>query len=151
MDLPYAENINYWKSGQSQPEKWLESAAQQIRKLGGEVAAHGFGRDLTTGKQAYFMAFQIEGQQYKIVQPVLESKSGNDTAARRQAATLIYHDVKAKCLRATVVGHHRAFFNYILLPDGRTAEEATLGEVAAGIPYVSRKEIEYDPTYTETD
>lgn len=142
MDLPYAEDVNYWKTGQSQPDKWLENASRLIEKLGGNVAAYAFGVDQNTGKRAYMFAFEIQGQAYKIVWPILESKSCDEPAAKRQAATFLFHDIKAKCLSATVIGPQKAFFNYLLLPDGRTAQEATFGELAEGIPYISRKMIE---------
>jgi hypothetical protein len=47
---------------------------------------------------------------------------------------LMYHDVKAKCLFATVFGIRAAFFSYLLLPDGRTAINATIPELQQGIP-----------------
>jgi hypothetical protein len=65
---------------------------------------------------------------------VLPSEKGNELAARRQAATMLYHDTKAKCLSAVVLGTRIAFFSYLLLPDGRTAAEASFPELAEGIP-----------------
>ena len=94
----------------------------------------GFGSEPTTGKSAFMLAFEIEGDNFKVVWPVLPSKRGNEKAARRQAATMLYHDVKAKCLSAVVLGARAAFFSYLLLPDGRTAIEATIPELTNGIP-----------------
>ena len=141
-ERPNAEDINYWKTSQSQPDKWLESAARQIEKLNGKVVAYAYGMDHNTSKKAYMFAFEIQGQAYKVVWPILESRSGNDLAAKRQAATLLYHDIKAKCLTATVLGHQQAFFSYMLLPNGRTTTEASIEELAKGIPYLDQRLIE---------
>jgi len=46
---------------------------------------------------------------------------------------MLYHDVKGKCVSATVLGAKPAFFSYLLLPDGRTAIEATMKELTEGI------------------
>ena len=87
------------------------------------------------------IAFEISGDRFKIVWPVLKSRSGNEKAARRQAATFIYHDVKAKCLSATVLGARSAFFSYLLLPDGRTVSEASDSEVIRLLPSIVRLEL----------
>ena len=94
----------------------------------------GFGGEPTTGRSAYMMAFEIEGDKFKVIWPVLPSKRGNESAARRQATTMLYHDIKTKCLSAVVLGARAAFFSYLLLPDGRTAAEASLPELTEGIP-----------------
>jgi hypothetical protein len=57
-----------------------------------------------------------------------------ETAAKRQAATFIFHDIKAKCMTAKVLGARPAFFQYLVLPDGRTTTEATGQELIAGLP-----------------
>ena len=67
---------------------------------------------------------------------MLPSRGRNEGAARIQAATLIYHDTKAKCLSAVVLGARAAFFSYWMLPDGRTAVEASVPELAKGIPAI---------------
>lgn len=132
--LPYGEDVNYWQTGQSSPDKWTEKTKKQIQTLGGQVLMEGFGSEPTTGRSAYMMAFEIEGDQFKVIWPVLPSKKGNEIAARRQAATMLYHDIKAKCLSAVVLGARAAFFSYLLLPDGRTTSEASLPELMKDIP-----------------
>jgi hypothetical protein len=121
----YAEDINYWKTGRSAPDAWLKKAKAQIVKLGGTVLAEGFGNDVGSGQAAYMLGFEIEGQRFKVLWPVLPSRSGEERSARIQAATLLYHDVKARCISATVLGARVAFFNYLVLPNGRTAAEMT--------------------------
>ena len=35
--LPYAEDVNYWKTGQSAPDTWLDHAKTEIAAAGGAV------------------------------------------------------------------------------------------------------------------
>jgi hypothetical protein len=44
------------------------------------------------------LEFDLGGERYKVVWPVLPTKTGKDRAARVQAATALYHDVKARCV-----------------------------------------------------
>ena len=129
MDLPYAEKLNYWKTSQSSPDTWIDRAEKQIQKLGGKVYGHAFGTMPDTMKSAYMLTFEIEGERFKIIWPVLPSKTNNEKAAKRQAATFLFHDVKARCLSATVIGVRTAFFSYLLLPDGMTAAQHSLDEI----------------------
>jgi hypothetical protein len=123
MELPYAEDVNYWKSGTSSPDAWIERAKRQVESLGGKILMEAFGKDASE-RSAYMLAFEIEGERFKVVWPVLPSKSRNEKAARIQAATMLYHDIKARCLTAVVMGTRSAFFSYLLLPDGRMATQA---------------------------
>ena len=80
------------------------------------------------------LGFEIESDRYKVIWPVLPSKSGNEQAARRQASTMLYHDIKAKCLTAKVMGSRSAFFSYLMLPDGRVAAQLATPEIADAFP-----------------
>jgi hypothetical protein len=62
------------------------------------------------------------------------SRSGDEKAARMQAATMLYHYVKAVCLYATVVGPKTAFFSHYLLEDGRVAAQVSGYELAEMTP-----------------
>ncbi len=131
----YAEDINYWKTGRTSPDGWIEKAKTQIEKLDGQVLAEAFGSELTTGSSAYMLGFEIQGNKFKAIWPVLPTKSGADKkAARIQAATMLYHDIKVKCIAASVKGAKAAFFEYLMLPDGRIAAEASDKELLDGIP-----------------
>lgn len=132
MELPYAEDINYWKTGKSSPETWIERTLKIISNSGGEIIREAFGSE--SGRAAYLIEFSINGDNFKIVWPVLTSKTDNDKAARVQAVTLLYHDTKAKCLKATVWGHRTAFFEYLTLPDGRQASQLSAPEIMAHVP-----------------
>lgn len=133
LDLPFAEDINYWKTGRSAPDIWIERAVRQIEALGGEVVSEAFGRD-GDGRGAFMLAFKLNGDGFKVVWPVLPSKRGEEKAARVQAATLLYHDVKAKAITASVLGSRVAFFAHLALPDGRTASEVATPELTNAIP-----------------
>lgn len=139
MSLPYAEDINYWKTGHSDPDKWIERATIQIENLGGQIISWAFGNDALTGRAAYMILFQIDEDRFRCVWPVLPIKKIKDEkkdtkAARIQAATMLYHDVKQRCITSTVIGARSAFFSNLLLPDGRTASEASVPELTKGIP-----------------
>ena len=131
-ELPYAEDVNYFNTGRSSPDEILKKAKNVIVGLGGTITSEAFGQQ--DGRAAYMLSFEITGDHFKIVWPVLNSHCGNDIAARRQAATFIYHDCKAKALNAAVLGHRRAFFDNLMLPDGRTAGDLALPELQDSIP-----------------
>ena len=136
----YAEELNYWQTSTVSPDTWIDKAKKLIAGFGGRIIGDAFGAD-GDGRAAFMIAFEISGDRFKIVWPVLKSRSGNEKAARRQAATFIYHDVKAKCLSATVLGARSAFFSYLLLPDGRTVSEASDSEVIRLLPSIVRLEL----------
>jgi hypothetical protein len=130
----YAEDVNYWKTGKSAPDTWTDRTRSQIEKLGGSVLAEGFGSEPQTGRAAYMLGFEIGGERYKIVWPVLASKKGDQRAAKVQAATMLYHDVKARCVSAAVLGARTAFFSFLMLPDGHTVAEVSTPDLQQMIP-----------------
>ena len=133
MELPHAEDIgHYWQTGSSSPEVWLEKAKKLIEEIGGEIIAEGFGS--AQGRAAYMIAFGVSDDKFKVVFPMLPSRTGRELAARRQAATLLYHDIKAKCMTAAVLGSKAAFFSYLMLPDGRTTSELSAPELTGAFP-----------------
>lgn len=133
MDLPYAEDIgHYWKTGQSPADSWIEKAKKVIEEIDGQILADAFGS--SGGRAAFMLQFKIQGQSYKVVWPILPSSTGNERAAKIQAATLLYHDVKAKVMTASVLGAEVAFFSYMMLADGRTASELPLPELGQAFP-----------------
>lgn len=135
MEL-YAEEVNYWKTSHSSPDKWLDKTKKLILDIDGTILGEGFGSDPIRQYSAYMLQFEIDGERYKIVWPVLPSRYNEEVAARRQATTFIYHDVKARVMSSKVLGSKAAFFSYWLLPDGRTASQASVTELSEGIPYL---------------
>jgi hypothetical protein len=129
----YAEDVPYWKTSQSSADAWLDKTKREITDINGKILAEAFGVD-ATGKSAFMLAFGIGADQFKLVWPVLPSKTGNSKAAKVQAATMLYHDVKAKVVTAKVMGIRAAFFNYLMLPNGQTASEASSQDFLSLVP-----------------
>lgn len=133
MDLPFAEDIgHYWKTGESSPDVILGRTRRLIESTGGAVVAEAFGA--VEGQAAFMMAFTIGQDNFKVVWPVLTSRTGSPSAAKRQAATLLFHDIKAKVMTASVLGAKVAFFSYLMLGDGRVAGELANPELADAFP-----------------
>jgi hypothetical protein len=124
----FAENLPYWKTSRISADGWLQKAAREIDRAGGVILSEGFGS--SGGRSAFLIRFEVGDRTFRVVWPCSESKyTGHDlraefkNAARRQAATMLYHDVKAMCVKARVVGFEVAFFSHMEMPDGRVASE----------------------------
>lgn len=133
----FAEDVNYWKSGQSAPDTWISKAKGEIKAAGGKVIGEAYGSEAVTGRSAFMLEFEFDGERFRAVWPVLPTRSkseANERAAKIQAATMLYHDTKARCVSAKVLGTRAAFFTYLMLPDGRTAAQAAAPEVAQLFP-----------------
>lgn len=138
MTLPFADDLNYWKtSARRSADDWLTMTVDLIGALGGKVLAWGSGSEPETGRSAYMITFEIGGDHFRAIWPVLPTRSGKPAdlkSARTQAATMLYHDTKAKCLKAVIFGARTAFFDYLMLPDGRSATSLTAPEIEATLP-----------------
>jgi len=132
MKLPYAEDINYWKTSRSTPDTWLDKAEAIIARLGGEVRLRASGR--MEEHRAYLVDFTIDGDAFRIVYPVLPTRGEDIKAAERQAATLLFYEVKSKALKAAVFGARAAFFEFLLLDNGRTVGQLSLPELMDYVP-----------------
>lgn len=135
MSKIYAEDVgNYWKTSQVAPDTWIDKARREIVAAGGKVLSEAFGSD-DQGRAAFLLEFSFGGERFRAVWPVLESRNPKDIrAARIQAATFLYHDIKAKCMSAKVHGARAAFFQYLALPDGRTAAQVAAPEIVSFYP-----------------
>lgn len=120
----YAEDVPYFQTSQAFAESWIEKAKREISSINGKINAEAFGMD-DTGRSAFILAFSIGTDTFKLTWPVLPSKKGNQKAAKIQAATALYHDVKARVVSAKFLGLRGAFFNYLMLPGGKTAADVT--------------------------
>lgn len=131
MNTVYAEDVNYWKTSQVSPDTWIDKAKREIENAGGKVHGEAFGRD-ENGRAAFMLDFAFGTERFRAIWPQLPTYSGkDDRAARIQAATMLYHDIKAKCVAAKVHGPRAAFFQFLTLPDGRTAPQAANAELTA--------------------
>lgn len=134
MSLPYAETVNYWKTGRSSPDTWIDKTKRQIEAVGGVVRAERYGSETFSGRAAFMLTFTLGEDSFKVVWPVLQSETGDEAAARRQAATMLYHDIKAKCISSAVLGARTAFFAHLELPDGRMAMQLSAPELVDAVP-----------------
>ena len=128
----YAEDVNYWKTSRSSPDSWISKTKSLIIDFGGEIVSEAFGS--SGDRSAFLLEWKHEGQCYKMVWPVLQSAEGNEEAARRQAATMLYHDTKAKLVSAKVLGVRIAFFQWLQIPDGRSAYQLADNELTKAMP-----------------
>lgn len=133
MTLPYAERVKYWKTGKSDPDVWINRTKRQIRQLGGIIKGEAFVKN-ESGNGAYMLGFELEGDPFKLMWPVLPTKTGDERAAKVQAATLLYHDVVARCMTAVILGNRAAFFAFLVLPDGRTTSQVSIMELNEVLP-----------------
>ncbi len=134
--FPYAETVPYWQTSRSTPDTWLDRAEKEIVKRGGHLTARALTSDADLGLEAFHFVFDLDGDQYRLTWPVLPTqKADKQAAARRQAATLLFHDVKAKCVSASVLGFRRAFHGQLYLPDmGKTVSELSDPEFMGALP-----------------
>lgn len=133
--MPYAEEVSYWRTGKSSPDAKIDDAARMIAAQGGAITGKGY--LMHGGREAFLLAFAVGGETYKILWPVLPVKRPDKTseqAARLQAATFVWHSVKAKCSDAAVLGFRAAFAGNLLCYDGRTLAEVATPELAHAIP-----------------
>jgi hypothetical protein len=129
----YAEDVPYFKTGKSAPDVWIDRAKREIASIDGKVLGEAFGSE-SSGRAAFLLSFQIGDEKYQVTWPVLPCKSGNERATRVQAATALYHDVKARVVSAKFLGIRGAFFNYLMLPNGRTAGETAAQDFLELVP-----------------
>ena len=135
--MPYADELNYWKTGKSAPDKIIDNVLEMIRRAGGQPVAQAYGMEPATGRSAFMVEFIMAEQLYKVVWPVLPVKhpgTVNIRAARIQAATMLSHDVKARLISARVLGSRKALFAYLVLPGGQVASDLISPSLIAEIP-----------------
>lgn len=125
--LPYAEDMNYWKTSKQSPGHFLEKASDFLIECGAEVRTTAKGS--SNGRSAYLIEFTADGDVFRVVWPVLEPSRGDVKAAERQAATMLYHDIKSRALRLKINGARAAYFEFLMLPDGRTMGELASNEI----------------------
>lgn len=119
----YAEDINYFDTGKSNPDVWIDRAKKEIASIGGKILQSGYAeRD---DQAAFLLDFQIGDDLYKIEWKTLPArfKSTNELKRKRQAATLLFHDVKHKVVMAKIRGVRATFLEYLCLPNGQTMGE----------------------------
>lgn len=135
MSLPYAEECRYWKTSSSTSEKMLDKTESLIEGFGGRVLQRIDYKD--RGRSVFLFVFQLGEDVFRIKWPVLPLERVSDAAlrsARLQAATFIYHDVKARCVSSQILGARSAFFNYLMIGDKTAAEHKQCDFIDSQIP-----------------
>ena len=130
-----AEDVNYWRTGQRDPDTQLDRAAQLILDAGGVIVSRGLG--MFGGHESVLLGCGIGEEEYRICWPVLPTRtehSKDRRAARIQAATFVYHDVKAKCMSAQVLGWRTAMLPYLLTSNGLTVAELGNEDLVRALP-----------------
>jgi len=124
--------LPYWDTGQSAPDEWLRKAKEQIEKVGGEVTESGI--IMQYNRTVVMIGFALEGDNFRVVWPVLAHDPKENQTAVRQAATMLFHDVKARCVAVMVKGARLAFHAELILPDGRSAGSLSDGDLVKCLP-----------------
>lgn len=136
MELPIAKELPYWKTGRSSPEEWVRKACSEIERAGGSI-------DLClpsayqAGRMAHVIGFSVNGDTFKLIWPVLAHDPDDALAALRQAATMLYHDVKSRCVASRVFGARWAFQAELCLPNGKTVGQLSTPELVEALPKVA--------------
>lgn len=136
MDLPTGKSLPYWKTGRTAAEHWIRKACAEIERAGGTIDVC-FPSAYQGGRTAHVVGFSLDGDSFKLVWPLLEHDPPEAEAALRQAATMLYHDVKSRCIAARVFGARWAFHAEWLLPDGRSIGQLTTPELLQELPQMA--------------
>ena len=94
--------------------------------------------------QAYMIGFNLEGDEFRIVEMVLPVKDERDiTASRRQAVTRVHHRVKQLLMDAEIYGAKSAMVQYLVDPDSKqTMGELVLSAQGLKLPATIQARIE---------
>lgn len=132
-----ARDLPYWRTGKSSPDEWLRKAARHVEEAGGTITERAIAEQY--GRGVVLLGFTLDGDTFRLVWPVLEHETCDNQAAVRQAATMLYHDVKARCVAVRVKGARWAFHAELMLPDGRMAGALTDTELMKQLPAMCRE------------
>lgn len=132
----YAEDVDCWRTGKSRTvSAWLDLAESQLMQHGAKNVLKSTGTN-ETGATTFMFAFELNDQKYNLVWPTLPTRSHSESAeraARIQAVTSLYHEVKNCCVVGNRYGKGTGFFAYQMLPDGRTVRQLAAPELVSTI------------------
>jgi hypothetical protein len=123
----YADDLPYWKTSKSTVDSWLNKAKREIATIGGKITGEAYLNDADKGRAAFMLSFTLEGRLYVAKWAVMPTKRGTEQdqqSAKVQAATALYHDIKARVVTCKFQEKHFAFLNYMMLPNGQNVAEA---------------------------
>jgi hypothetical protein len=122
----YAEDLPYWRTSKSTLSSWLNKAKREITSINGKVTGDGYMTDHENGRGAILITFVLDGTRYAAKWPVLPTRrktEQDEEAAKVQAATALYHDIKNRVVSAKFRGAGFSFLNYQVLQTGQTVSE----------------------------
>lgn len=125
----YAEDLPYWKTGEN-ADRNIQEAKNALANYGGKVTGEGYG--MMDGEAAFFLQFEMHGETFRYVEPVMQSRTRDEKAAKIQAAASLKHAIKARVNEAVRHGARRAFMDSLLLPNGQMVyqqDNATLARL----------------------
>ena len=129
MDLPYGDELPYWKTSNSSAESWVSKTIAILAKFGAKEISEGFAA--SGAFSSYVILFRFGAEQFRIVWPVMKYRNPEDQkSARVQAATLMYHDCKSRAVTAKALGVRTAFIGQLLLADNKTVQESATPLIA---------------------
>jgi hypothetical protein len=136
LDLPFGDDLPYWKTSKSPADSWVEKTIELLRKLGATEISEAFAS--SGGVSSFVIVFRAAGELFRVVWPVLRVRKPEDEkAARVQAATLMYHDCKAKAVAAKALGFRTAFIGQLVLPNNCTVQESAQPMIAQHVKPVA--------------
>ena len=132
--LPKAQKFNYWDSSNSAPSEIINRACDMVGKFGGQVTRKGMlaeadAKGVLRGAAALSFVIDKDGQrnEFRMLWPVLPyGEEKYRLRAERQAASMLFNDVKSRLVNIRIFGIRRAFFEYLVTPDGKY----TMGQLA---------------------
>lgn len=125
-ELPYCDELPYWRTSRTSPDGWIVKTIKLLRDLGADSVSDAF-VSANDGRATFAIVFTFEGDTFRVVWPVMRIRNPKDESASRiQAATLLYHDCKAKAVSAKALGVRTAFIGQLLLKNGKTVQESQL-------------------------
>lgn len=134
--LPFGDELPYWKTSKSSADSWVAKTIELLKKLGAKNISEAFAS--SGGVSSFVIVFHAGDEMFRVVWPVLRVRQPeNQTAARIQAATLMYHDCKAKAVAAKALGLRTAFIGQLVLPNNCTVQESAQPMIAQHVKPVA--------------
>lgn len=128
----FAEEVGaYYNTSRRTPDTVFAMTKKLIEKRGGWVTRSANIQD--GDNELFLIEFIYDKKVYRLSWPVLPTRK-SALAARRQAATAQYHDVKAALVRADFMGFERAFKTWLAIDAKRTVSDLTHEEISSALP-----------------
>lgn len=131
----YAEQANYFGTSQRAADTWLKIAEKELVTVGGRVLRKAAVEE--ESHAAFMIEFLLDGDTFRMVYPVMECRKKtpqNFDKAKVQAATFLYHSVKARALDIKILGARVAFGSWLLVDGKRSVADVVRNGSGAALP-----------------